>query len=88
MKPKMKKNPNFRRGGGGGGGDGDDSSGIGFDKKNAHRRERRVFNPGNIKRYYKELVEPNLKEEEKEDLEYEQRERDAAERSTDDYDSK
>lgn len=83
MKPKMKKNPKYR---GFGGGD-DDSSGIGFDKKNAHRKERRVFSAGNISRYYKERVEPALKEEEKEELEYEQQQRDLASRDTDEYDA-
>jgi hypothetical protein len=68
MKPKMKKNPKYRLHGGGD----DDSSGIGFDKKNTHRKERRVFSAGNIARYYKERVEPTLKEEEQEELDYEQ----------------
>lgn len=82
MKPKMKKNPKYR---GYGGGD-DESSGIGFDKKNTHRKERRVFSAGNISRYYKERVEPALREEEKEELEYEQQQRDLASRDTDAYD--
>ena len=73
MKPKMKKNPNYR---GYGGGD-DEGSGIGFDKKHKNRKERRVFTSENIKNYYKGYVEPALKEEEEEELEHERREREA-----------
>jgi hypothetical protein len=82
MKPKMKKNPKYR--GYGGGGD-DDSSGIGFDKKNSHRKERRVFSAGNMSRYYKERVEPALRDEEKEELEYEQQQRNLRAESHDPY---
>ena len=83
MKPKMKKNPKYRLHGGGD----DDSSGIGFDKKNTHRKERRVFSAGNIARYYKERVEPTLKEEEQEELDYEQQQqRNLASRDTSDPD--
>jgi hypothetical protein len=73
MKPKMKKNPEFRKfrpistd---------DDTSGIGYDKKTAHRRERRVFNPNNIKRYYIDRVQPALEEEEAEQEKEEYNER-------------
>lgn len=66
MKPKMKKNPNYRGHGRDNSGDDGHLSGIRVDKKNIHRKERRVFNPGNIKRYYTELIEPALKEEEAE----------------------
>ena len=65
MKPKMKKNPAYRHHGGHAD---DDSSGLGFDKKNIQRKERRVFTSRKIANYYKEIVEPALKEEEKEDL--------------------
>ena len=58
MKPKMKKNRNYHR---------DNEDGIGVDKKNLHRRERRVFNPTTIKRYYTEHLEPKLIEEMEED---------------------
>jgi len=72
MKPKMKKNPAYRHHGGHAD---DDSSGLGFDKKSMHRKERRVFTSRKITNYYKEIVEPALKEEEKENEAYEYAER-------------
>lgn len=74
MKPKMKKNPDFRRNGANNGNrrgaasdyDSDDDLGFG-DKKYANRRERRVFSTNNISRYYKEHLEPRMKAEERED---------------------
>ncbi len=59
----------------------EETAGMKTDKKNAHRKERRVFNANSIKRYYENYVEPALKEEEEED---ERQQRELAERNTDD----
>lgn len=78
MKPKMKKNPDYRRGHNSNNnktrrhyesdGDYDDGNGASsFDKKYSNRRERRIFSDNNIARVYRERIEPRLRAEEMED---------------------
>ena len=76
MKPKMKKNPEYRRGGKSNkthryqsDGDYDDGDVRSVDKKYSNRRERRIFSQGNIARVYRDHIEPRLREEEEEEEE-------------------
>lgn len=76
MKPKMKKNPDYRRGGNNkprhryesSDGDYDDGGVRSVDKKHSNRRERRIFSKNNIARVYRDHIEPRLRAEEDEDL--------------------